>query len=153
MVWLGWELDLSHAELNPLALIDRPDAQHSPFVNCRRRGPRVRPLRQTERCPGLLGVGDSSSRSIAPLEHALLMIEGAVCLCNRCKPQSDPAGFGMHVNYAAKMRARLARTCGQRWDRPRPSGFLRGMTRLLPPRKSALVRSDAAVLVCRVLAR
>lgn len=37
--------------------------------------PSVRPLRQPERRPGLLGVGASCSRSIAPLEYALLMID------------------------------------------------------------------------------
>ena len=48
------------------------------------------------------------SRSIAPLEYALMMIEGAVYLCARCKPQSDPVGLGMHVEAAARMRAHLA---------------------------------------------
>ena len=56
----------------------------------------------------MLGVGASCSRSIAPLEYALMMIEGAVLLCTRCKPQSDPGGFGMHADYAANMRAHLA---------------------------------------------
>lgn len=68
---------------------------------------RVRPLRWPERRPGLLGAGTSCSRSIAPLEYALMMIEGAVHLCARCKPQSDPGGFGMRADYAAKMRAHL----------------------------------------------
>ena len=61
-------------------------------------------------------------------QYALMMIEGAVHLCARCKPKSDPGGFGMHVDYAAKMHARRARRCGQRWNRPKPSGLLRGMT-------------------------
>jgi len=84
----------------------------------------VRPLRWPERRPGLLGVGASCSRSIAPLEYALMMIEGAVHLCGRCKPQSDPGGFGMHAHYAAKMRAHLeeARKVSQGdrtdWSRP-----------------------------------
>jgi len=69
---------------------------------------RVRPLRQPERKPGLLGVGASCSRSIAPLEYALMMIEGAVHLCARCQPQSDPVGFGMHADYAVNMRTHLA---------------------------------------------
>ena len=42
------------------------------------------------------------------LEYVLMMFEGAVHLCGRCKPQSDPDGFGMHAEYAAKMRAHLA---------------------------------------------
>jgi hypothetical protein len=60
--------------------------------------PRVRPLRQPERRPGLLGVGASCSRSIAPLEYALMMIEGAMHRCTRCKPQSDPAGASSTSN-------------------------------------------------------
>lgn len=70
--------------------------------------PRVRPLRWPERRPSLLGGGVSCSRSIAPLEYALMMIEGAVHLCPHCKPRSDADGFGMHAEYAAKMRAHLA---------------------------------------------
>ena len=75
---------------------------------------RVRPLRQPERHPGLLGVGASCSRSIAPLEYALMMIDGAVHLCTWCKPQSDPVGFGMHAEYAANMRAHLAKSRSNR---------------------------------------
>lgn len=82
--------------------------------------PSVRPLRQPERRPGLLGVGASCSRSIAPLEYALMMIDGAVHLCTRCKPQSDPAGFGMHAEYAARMRAHLAEERARDTAAPRP---------------------------------
>ena len=73
--------------------------------------PRVRPTRWPERRPSLLGGGISCSRSIAPLEYALMMIEGAVHLCARYKPESDLDGFGMHAEYAAKMRAHLAEEC------------------------------------------
>jgi hypothetical protein len=52
--------------------------------------------------------GDSCSRSIAPLEYVLMMIEGAVHLCPHCKPESDAVGFAMHAEYAAKMHAHLA---------------------------------------------
>ena len=34
--------------------------------------------------------------------------QGAVHLCPNCKPESDAVGFGMHAEYAAKMRAHLA---------------------------------------------
>jgi len=37
-----------------------------------------------------------------------MMIEGAVDLCVRCKPESDPGGVGMHAGYAARMRTHLA---------------------------------------------
>ena len=76
--------------------------------------PRVRPLRQPERRPELLGVGASCSRRIAPLEYALMMIEGAVHLCTVCEPVSDPAGVEMHVEYGAKMRAHLAESRSHR---------------------------------------
>lgn len=66
----------------------------------------------TRAATGAARGGASCSRSIAPLEYALLMmIEGAVRLCARCKPHFDPAGFGMHVDYAANMSAHLG---GQR---------------------------------------
>ena len=65
----------------------------------------VRPLRS----PSLLGGGVWCDPSIAALEYALLQIEGAVYRCTRCRPQSDPEGVGMRAEYAAKMRAHLAK--------------------------------------------
>lgn len=47
------------------------------------------------------------SRGIAPLEYSLFQLDGAVYYCDRCKPESDPVGVGMHFEYAAKMRAHL----------------------------------------------
>jgi hypothetical protein len=47
-----------------------------------------------------------------------MMIEGAVHLCARCKPQSDPDGFGMHAEYAVKMRAHLADDAHLKLPRP-----------------------------------
>jgi len=70
--------------------------------------PRVRPLRWPDRRPSLMGGGVCTSRSIAPLEFALLQFDGGVHLCARCKPQSDVDGVGMHAEYAAKMRTHLA---------------------------------------------
>ena len=38
----------------------------------------------------------------------LRQFDGGVYLCAHCKPASDAVGFGMHAEYAAKMRAQLA---------------------------------------------
>jgi hypothetical protein len=48
-------------------------------------------------------------RSIAPLEYAMLQFEGAVHLCARCQPSSDPSGLGQLAQYAANMRAKIGR--------------------------------------------
>jgi len=39
-------------------------------------------------------------------------------MCARCKPQSDPAGVGMHAEYAAKMRAHSLRNSLNCWTHP-----------------------------------
>jgi hypothetical protein len=54
--------------------------------------PRVRPLRWPERRPSLLGGGVPCSRGIAPLEYALMMIEGAVHLCAPASPNLTLSG-------------------------------------------------------------
>ena len=71
--------------------------------------PSVRPLRGPERRPSLLGGGVWCSRGVASLEFALLQLGEFAHLCARCKPQSDPDGVGMHAEYAANMRAHLAK--------------------------------------------
>lgn len=71
--------------------------------------PRVRPLRWPARRPGLYGPEAECSTSIAPLEYAMAVFEGAVYLCTRCQPESDPVGVRMHFEYAATLRGHVAR--------------------------------------------
>lgn len=83
-------------------LLERTDTIHR--AGC----PSVRPTRSPERRPSNPGGDVWCSRGIAPLEYSMFQIEGAVYHCDRCKPESDPVGVGMHFEYAAKMRAHLA---------------------------------------------
>ena len=66
--------------------------------------PRVRPLRWPESRPSLMGGGVSCSRTVARLEYVLMMFEGAVHLCGRCKPIRP-----RRLRYARRIRRQDAR--------------------------------------------